>query len=641
MGKYQELADMIIENVGGKDNVNSVVHCITRLRFRLKDDEKANTEVLKNMDGVVTVMQAGGQYQVVIGNQVPAVYEEVVGLLGINPAAEDAPEEKMSAFNRLIDIISGSFQPFLGAMAAGGMIKGLNALLVAFGVLAATDGTYLLLNAVGDAIFTFLPIVVGMSAARKFKLNEFVGLVLGAALMYPSIQLGALSANGAKPLGTLFKGTIIQSDYFSTFLHIPFIAQNYSGTVVPIIFTVWFASLIQKRAKKMIPELLQTFFVPFFVLLIATPIALLAIGPVLNIAINLLSVGFQNLLSFNPIIFMALVGFFWQVMVIFGLHWALVSIAIVQVGTDQFTQMLPGIFGASFAQIAVVFALWLKFRNQDKGLKTLAIPAIISGIAGVTEPAIYGISLKRKKAFLYSMIGAAAGGAIVGLVNAKMYTMGGLGIFMLPSFVSPTGDMKFFYVAILSMLVSAIIAFLLTYFFYKETAEVRDEELGKTTVQVTVDNNTSLALFKSESISAPVKGQVRDLADASDPVFASGAMGKGVVIDPSEGAVYAPVDAEVVTIFPTGHAVGLRTAAGAEILIHVGMDTVQLNGEHFEKFVADGAHVKAGDLLIKFDKAAIEEAGYLTETPILVTNTASYTDVLTYKDGQTIIETIA
>ncbi|AYG00718.1 beta-glucoside-specific PTS transporter subunit IIABC [Lactococcus allomyrinae] len=637
MGKYESLAQQIVKNIGGKENVNSVVHCITRLRFSLKDEAQADTVALENMDGVVAVMKAGGQYQVVIGNHVSQVFDEVVASTGQNPS-EGGEVEKMSVFNRVIDIISGSFQPFLGALAAGGMIKGLLALLVAFNVLTATDGTYLLLNAVGDAIFTFLPIIVGITAARKFKLNEFVGLVLGAILMYPAIQLSAFGET--QPIGTLFSGTIIESQYFTTFLGLPVIAQNYSGTVVPIIFTVWLASIIQKQAKKMIPELLQTFFVPFFTLLVAAPLALLVVGPTLNIATDLLSTGFQNLLGFNPIIFMALIGLLWQVLVIFGLHWALVSVAIVQVGADGFTQMLAGTFGASFAQVAVVLALWLKFRKQDKGLRTLGIPAMISGLAGVTEPAIYGLTLKRKRAFLYSMIGGAAGGAILGMANSGFYTMGGLGVFGLPAFVSPTGNMVLLYNALLGLAVSMLVSFGLTYLFYKEPAEVTSDDKVKAPKPTPFSTTFATNTIGSESFHSPLTGEVRALHEASDEVFSSGAMGQGVIVLPKEGKVVAPFDGEVITIFPTGHAIGLRSDRGAELLVHIGMNTVELQGQHYEKFVKTGDRFSKGDLLIKFDKEAIEAAGYVTETPVILTNTPDYSEIKVYTDNnEKIIET--
>ncbi|GBG97067.1 beta-glucoside-specific PTS transporter subunit IIABC [Lactococcus termiticola] len=639
MGNYQALAEDIIENVGGKDNVNSVVHCITRLRFKLKDESKANTEVLENMEGVVTVMKAGGQYQVVIGNHVPAVFEDVTQLLGFEQAtdADDGNEEKGSIFNRLIDVLSGVFQPFLGVLAASGMIKGLNAMFLAFGWITASSGTYLMLNAIGDAIFTFIPIVVGMAAARKFKIDAFLGLVLGAALVYPAIQTQTLQAAG-DPIGVLFKGTFLESPYYTTFLNIPFITQNYSGTVVPVLVTVWLASVLHKRLKRVIPEMLQSFFVPFFTLLITMPIALMVIGPILNIATNLLSSGFQALLGFNPIIFMALAAFVWQVMVIFGLHWALVSIAIVQTAQLGYNQILSSIFAVCFAQVAVVFALWLKFKKEDKTLHTLGIPAMISGLAGVTEPAIYGITLKRKKAFLFSMIGGGASGAVLGLINARNYTLGGLGVFGLPSFVGPDGNLNEMYMALVSIVVAVLVAFLLTWFFYGAKDEVK---LHAGEPEKPEQEAKALPSLKSEAIELPLMGQVKSLETASDQVFASGAMGKGILVEPTDGEIIAPFDGEVVTVFPTGHAIGLRSDSGVELLIHIGMDTVQLEGKHFEKLVNDGDRVTKGQVLIRFDKEAIKADGYLVETPVLVTNTDSYNDVLTHTDGKFVIETIA
>lgn len=476
MGKYENLAKEIVKNVGGKENINGLTHCITRLRFRLKDESKAKDEVLKNMEGVVTVMHSAGQYQVVIGNHVPMVFEEVckVADISIDKGSEvDAPK---GAFNKLIDIISGCFQPFLGALAAAGMIKGFNALFVFLGLYAQTDGAYILLNSIGDAIFYFMPIIIGYTSANKFKLNPFVGMIIGAALCYPNIQKSTLAAG--EPLMTLFGGTFAESPVYIKIFGVPFLAQDYTSSVVPVIFIVWFASKLQKLGKKFIPEMLQNFFVPVFVLLISLPLGFLVIGPIVSIATSLVGEGFGSLYELSPIICGILVGFFWQVLVIFGLHWGLIPLAMMNLGMLGYDTILTGMFGASFAQTAVVIAMY--FKLKDKKQKALCLPAIVSGICGVTEPAIYGFSLPKKTPFIYSMIGGAVGGAIMGAMNVKSYTMGGLGIFGVVNYINTANnDASGMFASFICIAVSMAVGFVLTYFLWKDNSVVEQDSKKK------------------------------------------------------------------------------------------------------------------------------------------------------------------
>lgn len=613
MGKYQELAAQIVKNVGGKENINSLTHCITRLRFKLKDESRANDEVLKNMEGVVTVMKSGGQYQVVIGNHVPYVYEEVMAAAGLS--AENMGDSNTSGvFNKLIDVLSGIFQPFLGALAAGGMIKGMLALFVAFNWVTDTSGTYIILNAIGDAIFYFMPIAVGITAAKKFNVNQYVGLAIGAAMVYPTIQLDALAGVG-DPLRTLFAGSLFASPVYMEFIGLPVIANNYVSSVVPAIIVVWFASKIQKVARKVIPEVIQNFFVPFFVLLISIPIGLLAIGPVISFLTDLLAAGFNNLMAFSPLLFGLVLGGVWQLLVIFGLHWSVIPIAIIQIGTMGYSTALVGTFGASFAQTAAVAAMYFKLKNPKE--KALVIPAVISGLCGVTEPAIYGLSLPKKKPFIFSMVGGAISGAFLAQMGVIQYTMGGLGVFMVPSFINnTTGEAMGAVYAIIAIVMAMVIGFTLTFFFWQDD-----------TVEI-MEPATKTSNGKKEIVMAPLNGTVSALSTAKDEAFATGALGKGVLIHPTEGKVVAPFDGTVVTVFPTQHAIGIVSEQGLEILIHIGIDTVQLEGKHFNAHVTQGQKVKRGDLLVTFEKEAIEKAGYSTETPVIVTNTKDYLDIL-------------
>lgn len=616
MGKYRELAEKIVANVGGKENINSLTHCITRLRFKLKDESKANDDVLKNMDGVVTIMHSAGQYQVVIGNHVGQVYEDVVDMTGLGGESSAPEEASGNIFNRLIDVISGIFQPFLGALSAGGMIKGLNALLVAAGVLTAESGTYIVLNAIGDAIFMFLPIAVAVAAAKKFGVNQYVGLVIGGALCYPAIQLSTLTAGGdVQPLYTLFSGSMFESPVYMTFMGLPFVANDYTSSVIPSILIVWMASKLQRPLRKIIPEVIQNFFVPFFLLLIALPIGFLVIGPVITILTNMLATGFDGLLKFSPILFGLIVGFFWQVLVMFGLHWSLIPIAILQLGTMGYSTALTGMFGASFAQTAAVAAMYFRLKNPKE--KALVVPAVISGICGVTEPAIYGLSLPKKKPFIFSMVGGAISGAFMIAMGVRSYVMGGLGVFGIPSYINQqTGDSSGAIYSVIAIVIASVIGFALTFFFWKDEEAVEVEE-GQKAMEV-----------RKEIVTAPVTGTMMPLSTAKDQAFAQGVLGKGVVIHPTVGEVVAPFDGTVMTMFPTKHAIGLVSDNGLELLIHIGLDTVQLDGKYFESHVEQGAKVKRGDKLVTFDIQAIEAAGYSVETPVIITNSADYLDII-------------
>lgn len=599
MGKYEKLAKEILENVGGKENINSLTHCITRLRFRLKDESKANDEALKNNPGVVTVMKSAGQYQVVIGNHVPAVFEDVCAIAGINndaPAAED--EAPKGVLDTLIDIISGCFQPILGPLCAAGIIKGLNALLVfLLGAGFSASGTYLVLNAIGDSIFYFLPIILGYTAAKKFNVNVVVGIIIGASLCYPTIQTDTLSAAG-KAIGTL----PMIGAYYTKFLGIPFISGNYTSTVVPVICIVALAAQIQKIAKKYVPEMLQNFFVPFFVLIISLPIGLLVIGPVVGLLTQVLSNFFAALYKLSPVVTALVVGVFWQCLVIFGLHWALVPMAMVNLGNLGFDTILPGMTGTTFAATGIMIATYLKTKDPNK--KALAIPATISAFCGVTEPAIYGFLLPEKTPFVFSCIGGAVGGAIMGALNAKMYVMGGLGIFSVVSYISPEGEASGLVAALICGAVSMLVGFLLAFFFGKK------------------EDNKVIEAVKAneETIVAPIEGTIKPVEESSDAAFASGALGKGVVIIPSDGKVYAPVSGTVTVLFPSLHAIGITSDSGVELLIHIGINTVQLDGKGYTAHIKQGDHVECGQLLVEFDMDYITSEGYSLETPVLVTN---------------------
>ncbi len=605
---YVKLAKEILELVGGAENVGSLAHCITRLRFKLIDEKKADTEKLKVLDGVTTVIQSGGQYQVVIGNHVPEVYRDVMAEVGT--IDEDAYEEpKGKLLDRFIDVVSGVFTPTLGVLAATGMIKGITALFVALGLISGSGGTYEILNAIGDSFFYFFPIFLGYTAAKKFKLNHFVGMAIGASLVYPS--LGKLM--GGEVLYTMFEGSMISSPIYVTFMNIPVILMDYSSTVIPIILAVFVASKVEKKLDKIIPSVVKTFLLPFFTLLIVVPVTLIVIGPVATWVGNLLGQVTLVIHNFSSVLLGLFVGGFWQVFVIFGLHWGLVPLAINNLTVFGYDPILATTFGASFAQIGVVLAILIK--TKDKKLKAMSIPAFISGIFGVTEPAIYGITLPRKKPFVISCVAAAIAGGISGFFNAKVFMIGGLGVFGLPTYIHPENGLGIeFLGTVIAIVVAFVLGFVATYILWKEE-------------EVEESKETKVMKFESSRIISPLKGLVKELSHTSDEAFSSGALGKGVVIIPTEGRLVAPISGEVTTFFPTGHAIALEGKKGEEVLIHVGIDTVELDGKFFYPKVKQGARVEAGDILLEFDIEKIKEAGYSVHTPVIVTNTDDYSEV--------------
>lgn len=638
---YEALAKTIIENIGGESNVNSLTHCITRLRFKLKDESKANTDVLKNTEGIVTVMKSGGQYQVVIGNHVADVYEQVLneGNLGNKSEASSGEDtgEKGNIFNQFIDLVSGIFQPVLGVLAATGMIKGFNALFVALGWLEETSGTYLMLDAIGDTLFYFFPIFLAYTAAKKMNVAPFIAMAIGGALVYPSIA-GVAGAENA--LYTLFEGTLFESPVAFEFLGIPVMMPEagYGTTVVPIILAVFFASKVEPFMKKVIPDVVKMFLVPFFTVLIVAPVTFILIGPIATWLSNFIGAGSLAAYSFSPMLAGLILGALWQVLVIFGLHWGVIPVAINNLVTLGYDPLLATIFIASFVQTGAIIGVLLKTKEQK--LKTLSIPAIISGFFGVTEPAIYGISLPLKKPFIISCIGGGIGGAILGAMDAVGYIIGGLGVFGYTTYLNPAepgwGVMPWVIaISLAGVVFGAVVTYIVGFDpLFEEPATATAQGVERTTVSngAVVEANGENYIEK-EVISTPVAGKTLPLSEVKDEAFASGAMGKGIAIEPTEGKVVAPVNAEVSALFPTKHAIGLKTNEGVEILIHVGMDTVQLDGQGFEAKVKAGDKVEAGQVLIEFDMEAIKEAGYSTVTPVIVTNASDYLDILTTEES--------
>lgn len=612
MGKYEELAKNIVKEVGGKENINSLTNCITRLRFKLKDESKANTDVLKNMDGVVTVMQAGGQYQVVIGNHVPDVKKDVDAVLGVLEEPTEAGP-KGNLFDQFVDMISSIFQPILAPLSAAGMLKGISAILTfALGSSFAESSTAAVFNAMGDGLFKFLPIFIGYTAMKKFGGSPFLGMLIASSMVYPGFLDGSATAQFAESGGLNFFG-------------IPFSIPpaGYGSTVMPIIAAAAFAAFLEKQLRKVIPDVIKLFIVPFLVGLITIPLTFLIIGPIMNFVSDGLGNGLLAIQSFSPILFGAILGFSWQILVMFGLHWAIVPFAIIALSQGNPTALLTPTGSLSFAQTGAVLAVMMKTKNAK--LKELSIPAFISGIFGVTEPAIYGITLPKKKPFWVSCVVGGVTGAIAMALGMQGYQMGGLGIFRYTSSISPEGDIKF---AIYAMILDAcafVAGFALAY-----AVGFEDDE---PTIKMSKEEAKLAATGQSKKLSkgevfSPIEGKVLPLSEAKDGAFSDGIMGKGVVIEPTSGEVVAPFDGTVMTLFPTNHAIGLISETGAEVLIHIGIDTVQLEGKGFEAFVKQGDTVKKGQKLVQFDIDTITSEGYNTQVPIIITNTPDFADII-------------
>ncbi|MDQ0222118.1 beta-glucoside-specific PTS transporter subunit IIABC [Streptococcus moroccensis] len=625
--KYEALNRTILENVGGKENINGLTHCITRLRFKLKDESKANTEVLKNTDGVVTVIQSGGQYQVVIGNHVPEVYDEFLQIAGITEnSTESNSEAPKGLLNKFIDLISGIFTPTLSLLTATGMIKGLNVLMVTLGLYSNTSGTYALLQAAGDCFFYFFPIFLGYTSAQKFGLKPFVGMALGAALVYPNVA----NLKAAEPLYTLFTGTIFESPIYATFLGIPIVLMSYSQSVIPIIITTFFGAKVEKTLTKIVPSVIRNFVVPFGVMLSMVPLAYLIIGPVATWISNILGAGILWIYNLSPVLSGLVIGGLWQVLVMFGLHWGVVPIAINNLTSLGYDPLLTLMLGTPFATAGAVLAVVIRSKNAK--VRELGIPAFISSLFGISEPSLYGITLPRKKPFFATLFSAGVAGIIMGFFGSKGYIMGGMGIFGLPNYINPsTGITMEFWAVVIAITVAFVLSFILTMTIaYDPSYDAIEPTTNKndSNESNTQNNNSEKDLINLIDISSPIEGDILTLDKVEDAVFAQGLLGKGFAVNPTKGEIITLYDGTVETLLPSNHAIGLKYDNGVEMLIHVGMDTVNLAGKHFTAHVSQGDYVTKGQVLLTFDIEAIKAEGYSVTTPIVITNSNDYLEVI-------------
>ena len=618
---YTQLAKEVVAAVGGKENIVNVTNCMTRLRFVLKDDSIPDKDKVAGIKGVKGVMNQGGQYQVIIGTHVSEVVKDVRREAQISGEGSINKEDmklikKDSLWNRFFKTISGCIMPMLGPMIAGGIIKGILVILVTAGILTKTDGTYLVLYAAGDAILYFMPVIVGFTCGKVFDCNPYVTAVIGAAFLYPDL-VSAVSAEGG-----------------ITFLKIPVAAASYTNTFLPIVLAGFVASKLEKLAKKFIPSMLQLMLVPTFVLAVTVPLSWIVIGPVMNTVSSWLSKGVFGIFGMSPLIGGALLGAFWQLVVLLGLHAAFIPILMNNLfsqGYDPVNAVL-GLTVWALAGVTLGYAL----KNKDPEKRGIGFGSLASALCGVTEPAIYSIALPNFKLFVCAWIGGGISGGILGALGGKMYTMAGDGLFRIPAMINPEGlDISFYgfiICALISFAVSAVLAFIMADSGVEEAEQVA-EQMDTDMNNHVLEENKMISDNKETIICAPVSGKVICREDIPDETFASGIMGEGVGIKPEEEIIVAPFDGEITSVVDTGHAVGLTSSDGVELLIHVGVDTVKMQGDGFQVFVTEGQKVKTGDKLLKFDRDKIRKAGYSDTTAVLVTNSDDYSSVKTVAEN--------
>lgn len=599
---YEVLAKEIIEKVGGASNVSAVAHCMTRLRFNLKDDSKVNLEAVKAIDGVVGAVNKGGQFQVIIGTHVSKVFDSIQAVGNFDQSSSDEPEEKKSVASQILDAIAGTFSPIIPAIAGSGMIKALLAVLTTFNWLSTDSQTYYILNFVSDATFYFLPFLLAFSASKKFKCSPYVAAALAGILLHPN--LGALAELG-NPV-----------QYFG----LPVTLATYSSSVIPIILIVWVQSYVEKYAKKYSPNSVEIFLAPMITMLVMSILALVVLGPIGAIAGDYLAQGFTFLDEKASWLVPTIIGALCPLLVMTGMHYSLVPICLAQLATLGYDSFLsPGMMVSNIAQ--GVAAAVVAFKAKDQNMKSIAASSAITGVMGITEPALYGVNLPLKTPLYSAMIGGGCAGLYAGITGIRAFASSSPGLAALPVFIGGEGMSNFINAIIsvaIAIVVTAVAALVLVKIEVPESKENEIKEAKKDNIQ----------LNKKVIIQSPMIGTVLPLSQVSDEAFASEAMGKGIAIIPEEGKVFSPVDGTIAMVFGTKHAIGLVSESGVEVLIHVGIDTVKLNGQHFNAYVESGQVVKKGDLLLEFDMDAIKEAGFSLETPVIITNTQQYLDII-------------
>ncbi len=598
---YPKLAKDILENVGGTENVTFVMNCATRLRFQLKDMDQANTEAIKAMKGVIDVIIQNGQYQVCIGPDVIDVFNEVNKIGNFSATAQEDTKKDEKLIDRFFGVVSGIFTPIVPILMAAGMVGALLTVLDLVGILPQTSSTYYVWNLIKEAGFYFLPIYVAYTASKKLGANPYLSMLLAGVLVHPN--LNNFDALGVKQLS--FFGIAIKN-------------VTYSQTILPIILTVWLESYVEKFFTKYLPQVVRAFGVPMLSTMVTVPIMLIVIGPAGSVVADYLS-GFVLWLGANfGFVAVGIIAALTPIMIATGTHSFAFPVIVSTLAMNGFEALIvPAMLAENLAMAGASFAVG--FKSKDKDLKAEANAATLSACLGISEPSMYGINLPRKTPFYAAIIGSGIGGLVAGLFGIKFYAIASASFVGLPATIGDGSMMGVVY-SLIVIAVSFASAFIFTNILGikdQEKAETKEESKKVTNVE----------------IYAPMEGKVIDLADVNDKTFASGAMGKGCAIQPSKGQVVAPFDGNVEMVFNTKHAIGLKSKEGVEVLIHIGMDTVNLQGKHFTVLKQAGDSIQKGDVLVQFDMAAIQKEGYDCTTPIVITNSSDYVDVLTEKQG--------
>ncbi|QZN74300.1 MULTISPECIES: beta-glucoside-specific PTS transporter subunit IIABC [unclassified Paenibacillus] len=624
---HRELSKEIIQLTGGQENITQAWHCITRLRFNVREQNKVQLEQIKALDGVLGAQFQNDQFQVVIGNQVAAVYEQIEDQMkqsSISKPETDAPHSK--GINAVLDTISGIFTPILPAIVGTGMLKGILALLVTLGAIQEKSGEYQVLSSIANAAFYFLPFLLALSSARKFKVNEYIALTLAGTLLYPTI-LNAYLANQLEPI---------------RFLSLPVSIVNYTQSVIPIILGVWLLSYVHRWVDRFIPGPVKVIFTSMIVLVITVPILLIAIGPLGNYMGIYLEMGTSWLFAHSGPLTGIILGGFMPLIVMTGMHYAFFPGTLQnlsKLGYDVL--LLPINLITNMSQAGAVTAVFLK--TKDKRMKSIALSSGISALLGITEPALYGVTLKLKKPFYASLIGGAAGGGFITAVGLKCFGFAVPGLLSLPLYIGPNGGMSNFWYALIGIGISFSVSFVVTLLLKWDEPNTRNSAMSESTQTLTEQEQDTTISFSQEMVTpvtvhsieekkgevfSPLIGELVPLSELPDQTFAEELTGKGIAIRPQDGRVTAPFDGTVTLVAKSKHAIMLTSSSGIDILIHVGLNSVSLKGKYFDVKVVAGQEVKKGELLLEFDMDGIQGAGIDLVTPVIVTNTPDYLDVV-------------
>ena len=600
---YEKLAVDIIDAVGGKNNIIKASRCATRLRLVLKETTNEAKENVSNLTGVITVVESGGQFQVVIGTHVGKVFDKVASELNLDSnTIEDEP--KASILNRIIATMSAVFAPFIYILAAAGILQGCLILINMANPSFSSTGTYEVLSFMSWAPFTFLPIFIAITASKHFKCNAFIAVACCAALVSPTwAEIASRIADGESV----------------RFLGISLAETTYTSSVLPPLFLVWILSYVERFVDKKLPEVIKSLFTPFICMIVMVPLTILVIGPLSDSLATGIANGYNYLYNLAPAVAAAVIGGLWQVVVIFGVHWGVTPMCLANYdlyGMDTFQAFQTM---AVIAQAGAVFGVFVKARNKQT--KNIALSAGVTGIFGITEPAIYGVNLRFKKPFICGCIAGAIGAVVGSFFNIAYYAYAGLpGLLTVVNSITPDNPKS-----IIGMLLGAAISFFGAIALV-QIVGIGEKETNEEKQDKKIEEGQPILNMGVNAIKSPISGKVIELEKVDDPVFSSGAMGKGIAIEPMDNKVYAPFNGTIEFIAETKHAIGLLSEDGVEVLIHVGMDTVKMQGRGFNVKTSVNSKIKAGDLLLEFDRNAIEKEGYSLITPVVITNADNYED---------------